>query len=335
MQYIYFDQFKPCAQTLYRLTGFGHYITDKVKTGTGEAATVASHVRLSVTQNFLPLTIPLAETLRECMLEYAGHYVSNVIARLLAKSGRIDAEVIDHLYPWDKLMFLWRDEGMSVERLEELLAGANLSKQFTEADRKKLTSWIAEPLTAIKEEEEVFTTVFGHCAVMALLDTSDSNPEIASLFATLLNHLELPDRIEEADQFQEDHHEEYVPIELGGGAATADEEYGVGSVVVRFLHKNTTYEFLFCHDWQDLDMDLLTANFNAFMERIGHTERAFRIKVQEDYSREIAWFIVAEPSSFIELTERLHVPVADRGVGLTPSLKVSTRWRYPERNSSP
>ena len=304
--------FKPNARRLYQLLGRGDWIDAGVRVLSGEEYAVASCV--TELQNAIyqalgpeayrdrarpwPLEPHVADTLRSCMRDYPGDYASHVIARFLLRCGHADAEVIGFLNDWDGMMFRWRERGITVARVEAALRTAHLGEALAPAARAKIASWLADPAAAIEADAEIFEAILGDRCAWGTLRRDDW-PETEVIFSRLFASLGSDDRIADAAQHP-------------------DEESDGGTV--RFRHDGSDYEFRVRDAYAAVDVDALMRNFDAFMEGLGREERVFRVNAQQEFSREIGYFVVAEPARFDALARFLGFSGARGDPALAPTL---------------
>jgi hypothetical protein len=94
-----------------------------------------------------PLDGAMVAALREALAEHPTGYASHSLACVLVRTGAEDREVMEHLHPWDRLMFRWREAGLNAAEIVATLRAADCCDELDPTQLAMIDGWIAQPIS--------------------------------------------------------------------------------------------------------------------------------------------------------------------------------------------
>lgn len=282
---------------LYDLGYVAQELEDRIYEEFGERSLDAGFV--------LPIDPTLASIIRKCIGDYPQTYASEKLSFFLLRGGYSDDLVVGALDKWSRLTFDWKARNITVGRIESLLADAGLPRKIPEELASLLASWIVNPLTQFSEywDVKILKALLGDRAVHTSLD-SDYIDRDARFFSSLFTGLDLRSEVENVDQ--------YCCPDWGTAPAPVflqeymDQNFPDWDCCVHFSYRGASYAFPVVHGSRLKD-DQVLANFDAFMEKLGRPERAFRIDYDRENWQDAGAYVVGTPQALPRAFQELGI----------------------------
>ena len=253
-----------------------------------------------------PVTPPILGAAREALRDHVGTYTAERLARLLARAGASDDDVLEKLHPWDRLAFTWQKEGLNAVRIAQILREAALIDTMPASSMTRIDGWIARPVSALREARDILEALFGKSRIVerAVRDDDCDDPNHHFLFEQLLRHATSPVPMSELEERRYDEAVVEPAETITLIQRTWPEEFGD----VLFTHAGQRYRFTFENQGSYVDVASVMSAADKFLMDLGYPDRTFRF---QDPSGDGEWgcFITAPDAAFREVAVRLHLPV--------------------------
>ncbi len=267
-----------------------------------------------------PTDSQVVTALRAVLSENFGSESADYTSWALVRYGCRQKPTMAALHPWEGLMFEWQQRRASAPRIALMLRDAGMDKPLKPASLEAIDGWVTEPVKALGEATDIIEALFGERLVSYNVHDDGSTPAHDTLFgglvASLLPQARLVDlrqshvRTEDGSVWRVEYAFEDEPAVFDGRAS------------------GTT-----------MDVDAVMAGVDDLMERIGRSERAYRLAPGRYNNGETGVFVLADSLKFPEIAWRLRLPllrspsVADLPAGIATAapepLRVGARPMAP------
>ena len=323
------EDFKPGTRPLLRLAGLDAvraFVSRAEETHVIWTAVVALMLRLyqepdaKVRRESGPTDSQVVAALRVVLGENFGSESADYTSWALVRYGCRQKPTMAALHPWEGLMFEWQQRRASAPRIALMLRDAGLDKPLKSASLESLDGWVTDPVKALGEATEIIEALFGELLVSYNLHDDGSTPAHDTLFGGLVASLLPQGRLQQLRQT----------------LVRGDER---ASWHVEYTFEDETAVFQATASGSTLDVDSVMGGVDALMERIGRSERVYRLAPGRYNNGEIGVFVLADANRFPEIAWRLRLPllrspsVADLPAGIPTAapepLRVGARPMAP------
>ena len=246
-------------------------------------------------------------------------WVAEDIADALLKRGVQDNATVDALMPWLAMDLRWKQQGIAKHDVARELTAAGAIDPMGEA---------ALDAFAFSEGEHLILGLLTHGSndQHRLVVCSIDDPDMArhdELFVQLAKIARPPLQIESLSQsfrtVQIEREARSAGLQMwqeGEWSAAPDHLLGDTKLIsveeeictVRYSHAGRQYSFEVETTGAYMDVDGVVRAFNQLLERIARPDRVFRMKGPSGDDR-WALLLCAHESKFVEVAERLHIPL--------------------------
>jgi len=293
------EDFKPGTRPLLRLAGL-----DAVRAFVSRAeevhviwtAVVALMLRLyqepdaKARRESGPTDSQVVTALRAVLSENFGSESADYTSWALVRYGCRQKPTMAALHPWEGLMFEWQQRRASAPRIALMLRDAGLDKPLKAAALEAIDGWVTDPVKALGEATEIIEALFGERLVSYDLHDDGTTPSHDTLFGGLVASLLPQARLVDLRQ-----------------ALVRTEEGAVWRVDYAFEDEPAVFEGR--ANGSTLDVDAVMAGVDDLMERIGRSERVYRLAPGRYNNGETGVFILADSLKFPEIAWRLRLPL--------------------------
>jgi hypothetical protein len=261
-------------------------------------------------ETYWPINSRVMDALRAALNANKDNYAAMHLARALVRGKCRDPEVMASLNGWDRMMFTWIQEGITVETAAAALQRSGFVETFSAESIQALNSWLLNPLRAINEAWDIVTSLFGDNVVFALLrDNFDAEHHtlLGELFAKakppievadLQQTIEVPERLVPVPASENPEQQATVnghPVYVDAA------EY----FVVSFSHAGQLHRLTPKNGGRWMDLDSVLRFFDHFMTTLGRSERVFDLQVEAENTG----LIVGQTEPTMHLARQLHIPL--------------------------
>ncbi len=280
-----------------------------------------------------PVDPGLVAALREALPDHPQGYAGEDLAFLLVRAGVSDQEVLESLHPWDRLIFHWIEQGLTASDVAGVLREAAVIDEIAEADLARIDAWIAQPLTALADIDQMVHALFDRERRVVHACVRDPGFELPhdQLFRQLLASAVPSVAIEEVSQRTSSAAGRFVDVtettqltmRVGESERTfriADDPQlaheGVrvyehdGRCIVRFKYAGKPHGFFVEGKGTWMDVSSVLNAVDEFMAGLGRPDRVFQFAVPRGENGEWLVFLVADPARFAPAAVRLGLPVS-------------------------
>ena len=293
------EDFKPGTRPLLRLAGL-----DAVRAFVSRAeevhviwtAVVSLMLRLyqepdaKVRRESGPTDSQVVTALRAVLGENFGTESADYASWALVRYGCRQKPTMAALHPWEGLMFEWQQRRASAPRIALMLRDAGFDKPLKAASLEALDGWVGDPVKALGEATAIIEALFGERLVSYDLHDDGSTPAHETLFAGLVASLIPQARLQQLRQ-----------------SLVRTDEVAVWRVEYTYEDQPGVFEARAAGS--ALDVDAVMGAVDALLERIGRTERTYRLAPGRYNNGEIGVFVVVDSSKFPEVAWRLRLPL--------------------------
>jgi hypothetical protein len=293
------EDFKPGTRPLLRLAGL-----DAVRAFVSRAeevhviwtAVVALMLRLyqepdaKARRESGPTDSQVVTALRAVLSENFGSESADYTSWALVRYGCRPKPTMAALHPWEGLMFEWQQRRASAPRIALMLRDAGLDKPIKPASLEAIDGWVTDPVKALGEATAIIEALFGERLVSYDVHDDGSRPAHDTLFGGLVASFLPQARLVDLRQ-------SHVRTEDGS----------VWRVEYIFEEEPAVFEGR--ASGTTLDVDAVMAGVDDLMERIGRSERVYRLAPGRYNNGETGVFVLADSLKFPEIAWRLRLPL--------------------------
>jgi hypothetical protein len=249
------------------------------------------------------------DALRAALSENRGSYAAMFIARAMVRGNCLEPDVIASLDGWDRMMFAWREAGITPESAVKAVEDAGLGCAAS-VDTQALNGWLLDPLTAVDEGWNLARALFGEELVHAARETSSDFAAHEVLLGELFARAKPPVKVENLKQTPN------VPHQLLPVMSPEDPrqqrtirgypvfQAAAEHFIVSFEYKSERHLFTTDYASGHMDRDSVLRFFDRFMLEAGRGERVFDLQLDVDYG-----FVVAQAEAASRLARELYIPL--------------------------
>ena len=293
------EDFKPGTRPLLRLAGL-----DAVRAFVSRAeevhviwtAVVSLMLRLyqepdaKVRRESGPTDSQVVTALRVVLGENFGSESADYASWALVRYGCRQKPTMAALHPWEGLMFEWQQRRASAPRIALMLRDAGFEKPLKAASLESIDGWVTDPVKALGQATDIVEALFGERLVSYDLHDDGSTPAHETLFAGLVASLIPQARLQQLRQ-----------------SLVRTEEAAVWRV--EYVYEDQPGVFQARAAGSTLDVDAVMGAVDALLERIGRTERVYRLAPGRYNNGEIGVFVLVDANRFPEVAWRLRLPL--------------------------
>lgn len=264
---------------------------------------------------YWPITAATLDALRAALIENRENYAGTAIARAMVRGNCLEPDVMARLDGWDRMMFVWKKEGITPELAVTAIQEAGL--HASSVDIEALNGWLLNPLTALDKSWDLARALFEDELVYAPRKSSDF-AEHEVLLGELLAKAKPPVVVNELVQRPNVPHQ-LLPVASPGKPQQQHTIQGypvyrdaAEHFIVSFEFEAEKHRFTTNFASSYLDRDSVLRFFDQFMLKVGRSERVFDLQVNADYG-----FVVVSPEAGLRLASQLYVPL--RACASTPN----------------
>lgn len=262
---------------------------------------------------------PVRLALRAAMRDQYGNIAAHSLAMALVRGGDRDIETIEHLHPWDAILFRWHQDRVTSLDIEAAMQSAQLFTSMSQQSHDLLTKVIADPFPHFDQHSAIINAMFDGRTVWADLRDNEFMPRHPALLEDLFKRLQPPVAV---GAFQQtiDSTERFKDVSAEVALSTRDGNLVLPSATVlsdEGAHWAVSYElggrshaFFATANGGYMDVDAVLNHFNAVMEDLGRAGRVYRLEPTGEDGGASGWFVVACRDRFPNVAAQLHIPLA-------------------------
>jgi hypothetical protein len=293
------EDFKPGTRPLLRLAGL-----DAVRAFVSRAeevhviwtAVVALLLRLyqepdaKARRESGPTDSQVVTALRAVLSENFGSESADYTSWALVRYGCRQKPTMAALHPWEGLMFEWQQRRASAPRIALMLRDAGMDKPLKPASLEAIDGWVTDPVKALGAATDIIEALFGERLVSYNVHDDGSTPAHDTLFGGLVASLLPQARLVGLRQ-----------------SLVRTEDGAVWRVEYTFEDEAAVFESRAAGS--TMDVDGVMAGVDDLMERIGRSERVYRLAPGRYNNGETGVFVLADSLKFPEIAWRLRLPL--------------------------
>jgi hypothetical protein len=237
-----------------------------------------------------PTDSQVVAALRVVLGENFGSEAADYTSWGLVRYGCRQKPTMAALHPWEGLMFEWQQRRASAPRIALMVRDAGLDKPLQPASLEALDGWVTDPVKALGEATDIIEALFGERLVSYDLHDDGTMPAHDTLFGGLLASL-LPQ----------------ARLLLLRQSLVRTEEGAVWRVEYTFEDEPGRFEGR--ANGSTMDVDAVMGGVDDLMERIGRSERVYRLAPGRYNDGETGVFVIADSNKFPEIAWRLRLPL--------------------------
>ena len=237
-----------------------------------------------------PTDSQVVAALRVVLSENFGGEAADYASWALVRYGCRQKPTMAALHPWEGLMFEWQQRRASAPRIALMLRDAGFDRPLKSSALESLDGWITDPVTALGEATSLVEALFGERLVSYNLHDDGSTPAHDALFGALVASLLPEARLLELRQ----------ALVRGADGAVWRVEYKLDGVGHRFEARA---------NGSALDADGVMLGVDQLLERLGRSERAYRLAPGRYNNGAMGTFVLADGNKFPEIAWRLRLPL--------------------------
>jgi hypothetical protein len=293
------EDFKPGTRPLLRLAGLDAvraFVSRAEETHVIWTAVVALMLRLyqepdaKARRESGPTDSQVVTALRVVLSENFGSEAADYTSWALVRYGCRQKPTMAALHPWEGLMFEWQQRRASAPRIALMVRDAGLDKPLKPASLEALDGWVTDPVKALGEATAIIEALFGERLVSYDLHDDGSTPAHDTLFGGLVASL-LPQ----------------ARLLLLRQSLVRTNDGAVWRVEYTFENEPGLFEARAAGS--TLDVDAVMGGVDDLMERIGRSERVYRLAPGRYNNGETGVFVIADSNRFPEIAWRLRLPL--------------------------
>ena len=237
-----------------------------------------------------PTDSQVVTALRVVLSENFGSEAADYASWTLVRYGCRQKPTMAALHPWEGLMFEWQQRKASAPRIAIMLRDGGFEKPIKPALLEALDGWVTDPVKALGEATEIIEALFGERLVSYNLHDDGTTPAHDTLFGGLVASLLPQARLADLRQ----------SLVRGDNGAVWRVDYE---------YEGEARAFEAPANGSTMDVDAVMAAVDDLLERIGRTERVYRLAPGRYNNGETGTFVVVDANKFPEIAWRLRLPL--------------------------
>jgi hypothetical protein len=226
-----------------------------------------------------PTDSQVVAALRVALSENFGGEAADYTSWALVRYGCRQKSTMAALHPWEGLIFEWQQRRASAPRISLMLRDAGLDKPLKPASLEAIDGWVADPVTALGEATAIVEALFGERLVSYNLHDDGSTPAHDALFGGLVASL-LPQ----------------ARLQLLRQNLVRTEDGAVWRV--EYTHDGLERRFDARANGSAMDVDAVMLGVDELLERMGRSERVYRLAPGRYNNGETGAFVVVDSNKF-------------------------------------